>query len=84
MKQLKITCDACGKSNTDAEFYEPPLGSFHPTIVEIKYDLSNSNFSELDKIGYANMTLDLCGECVEKFRKVMFDRSYILNQLHLK
>jgi hypothetical protein len=76
MKQIKITCDACGKSNTDKEFEAPPLGTFHHGVVGIRFDMSHSDLSELDKLAYSSMDLDLCGECSEKFRKLISNFLY--------
>lgn len=73
MKQVKITCDACGKSSIDKEFEAPPLGTFHHSMVEITFDMSKSNIGMLDELKYSNRKLDLCGECAEKFRKLLLN-----------
>jgi hypothetical protein len=73
MRQIKVTCDACGKTSIDKEFEAPPNGTFHHSMVEIKFDLSESHLDTMDKLQYSDRKLDLCGKCAEKFRRLLLN-----------
>jgi len=69
MKTIKISCDFCGKPQND--FESPKYHYFDSSEIKINIKLLGGYVSENDHNAFPNMSLDLCGECTEKFKKLI-------------